>query len=135
DENIVLARIEENLAERLPAYMLPAFIELLQALPLTPNGKVDRKALPEPAIKRKAFVAPENETERKLKHLWQSLLAQDNISTLDNFFELGGQSLLATRLMSQIRESLGVDLPLRVLFEQPTIQGLAKTIDNNQMQS
>jgi amino acid adenylation domain-containing protein len=119
------------LAERLPEYMVPAAFVVLPALPLTPNGKVDRKALPAPDRPRAeaaAFVAPSDPVEELLAGLWREVLGIEQIGVRDSFFELGGHSLLATQVRSRVRDLLGVDLPLRKLFEAPTISRLARAV-------
>ncbi|MDB6017107.1 MAG: amino acid adenylation domain protein [Pedosphaera sp.] len=98
-------------------------------MPLTPNGKVGRRKLPAPEVIRAelegAFVAPKNPLEEALATIWREILGVEKIGTADNFFELGGHSLLATQLVSRLREVFKVDLPLRLLFEAPTIRQLA----------
>ena len=124
--------LRDFLKQKLPEYMIPAGFIRLDKLPLTPNGKLDRKALPAPdnAQLRSAedHVAPRDPTERTLARLWENLLKLDKIGVHDNFFELGGHSLIATRLASQIRKEFDVEIPLRSIFENPTIQGLALQI-------
>ncbi len=121
--------LRNHLQERLPDYMIPGAFVLLDAFPLTPNGKIDRKALPAPSINHSAqathFVAPRTATERTLADIWSLLLGSERIGVHDNFFALGGHSLLATQVASRIRQTLGVDLPLRRFFETPTIADLA----------
>ncbi|MGZ4107685.1 MAG: non-ribosomal peptide synthetase, partial [Tumebacillaceae bacterium] len=121
------------LKKRLPDYMVPAHYMLLEQLPLTPNGKVDRKALPAPdgasLATSREYVAPTTPTEQLLAGLWEELLSVEQISVYDSFFELGGHSLLATRVVSQIRKSFAVELPVRTLFEHATISELAVLID------
>ncbi|HVR96633.1 MAG TPA: condensation domain-containing protein, partial [Thermoanaerobaculia bacterium] len=121
------------LAGSLPEYMLPAAWVWLEALPLTPNGKVDRKALPRPDADRPdlaaVFVAPRNELERSLAAAWREVLGTEEVGIHDNFFDLGGHSLLGTRLMSRVESRLGVALPLRALFEAPTVEALAARIE------
>jgi acyl-coenzyme A synthetase/AMP-(fatty) acid ligase len=121
--------IQEQLARRLPVYMVPAEIQVLAALPLGPSGKVDRKALRAAAgpVQREP-VAPRTETEIRLAGIWTELLGQP-VSADDNFFELGGHSLLATQVASRIRQSFGIELPLTALFEHPSLQALAREID------
>ena len=120
--------------ERLPHYMVPSVFERLDKLPLTPNGKIDRRALPPPRALRPnldiAVVKPRTPVERKLVEIWQVLLGIDEIGVHDNFFELGGQSLLATQIVSRIRDQLNIELPLQHVFERPTVAELAKAIEN-----
>jgi amino acid adenylation domain-containing protein len=120
------------LAERLPDYMLPAAFVRLDALPLTINGKVDRARLPVPELGRRTleqeFVAPQTPLEQELAVIWATLLQVDQISRHDNFFALGGHSLLATRLIARVRQHTQLELPLRSLFEAPTVAGLAERI-------
>ena len=123
----------KHLLGRLPEYMAPSAYVRLDALPLTPNGKVDRRALPAPAKDRadeESYVAPRTPTEELLAALWAGVLDIDRVGTHENFFELGGHSLLATQVMSRIREAFHADLPLRALFEHPTVAGLAADIDH-----
>ena len=126
-------QLRAYLGERLPDYMVPSAIVLLDALPLTPNGKVDRAALPPPEHSRPeladAFVAPRTPVEETLASIWADVLRLDRIGVNDSFFEIGGHSLLATQVMSRVREAFGCELPLRVLFETPTIAGLAGSLE------
>ncbi|KPX63068.1 Syringopeptin synthetase C, partial [Pseudomonas syringae pv. lapsa] len=119
------------LQEQLPAHMIPVAYVLLDALPLTPNGKLDRKALPAPdadALIRRGYEAPQGETETLLARIWSDLLSVERISRHDQFFELGGHSLLAMRLISQIRQQMGVELSLAALFAHPELSALALAI-------
>jgi acyl carrier protein len=128
-----------HLKERLPEYMVPSAFVGLEALPLTPNGKVDRKALPAPehsAITlESAYVAPRTPVEEALAEIWGEVLRVERVGIHDNFFELGGHSLLATRLMSRLRDAFGVELPLRTLFEEPNIGGLAVVVTSHAEQA
>ncbi|REG14197.1 amino acid adenylation domain-containing protein, partial [Archangium gephyra] len=114
----------------LPEYMVPSAVVMLAALPLTPNGKVDRKALPAPEQERvrEGHEAPRTETERKLASLWAEVLHQEKVGLGEDFFALGGHSLLATQLVSRVREAFGVELPLRTVFEAPTVERLAARV-------
>src|SRR5262249_32262355 len=111
-------------------YMVPAYIVPLQAMPLTPNGKLDRSALPvaEPT-RAGGHDAPRTAVEEEVAAIWARVLAVERVGTDENFFELGGHSLLATRVMSRIRGAFQVEIPLRVLFEAPTVRGLAERIE------
>ncbi|MBI0329292.1 non-ribosomal peptide synthase/polyketide synthase [Burkholderia plantarii] len=116
------------LRETLPDHMVPGAFVFLDALPLTPNGKLDRHALPAPdadASGSHAYEAPANDTERALARIWQALIGVERVGRHDHFFELGGHSLLAIRLISQVREQLGVELPLAELFTHPSLSALA----------
>jgi amino acid adenylation domain-containing protein len=119
-----------GLAERLPAYMVPAAWVRLESLPLNANGKVDRRALPEPqaASLPESNGAPNTETQRALVALWSDVLKRDAVGIHANFFELGGHSLLAIRLLGRIAKQFGVRLSLRALFDAPTIEQLAELL-------
>ncbi len=125
--------LRDYLRERMPEYMVPSAIMSLDELPLTPNGKIDRKALPVPELSRdelsSEFVAPRNEDEEKLTAIVGELLNIKKVGVHDNFFELGGHSLLATQFMSRLRETFGVELPLRTLFERPTVAEIAEAVE------
>jgi len=126
-------KLQRHLRARLPAYMVPAIFEVLPRLPTLPSGKVDRKALLElqlPAmLSERDLVGPRNEIETLLFRLWEDVLGRPARNVHDNFFEMGGHSLLATRLVSRIRAALDMELPIRSLFERPTIAGLAERIE------
>jgi acyl carrier protein len=117
------------LQQRLPDFMVPSAFVVLEELPLSPNGKVDRRLLPppvgEPSDSGESFVAPRGPIEELLAGIWAAVLRIDRVGIHDNFFELGGHSLLATQVVSRILTTLGVELPLRVIFEAPTVAGLA----------
>jgi len=129
------SELRNFLKDKLPDHMVPAVFVVLDALPLTTNGKVDRSALPPPDGQRpelaEVFVACRTPTEELLAEIWGQVLGVERIGVHDNFFELGGHSLLATQAVSRIREAFQVEMPLRRLFEAPTIVGLAETIDQN----
>ena len=124
------------LAERLPHFMVPAHFATVDALPRLPNGKVDRSALPEvgegapaPATgSGERWVAPRNAREQALAELWSEVLGVERVGAHDDFFALGGHSLLVSRLLLALRRSFGVELPLRSVFETPTLAGLAERL-------
>ncbi|MCP4659863.1 MAG: amino acid adenylation domain-containing protein, partial [bacterium] len=128
----LVPRLREHLKQHLPEPMLPAAYVLLEALPLTPNDKVDRGALPPPegrSESEESYLAPRTATERKLAEVWSEVLGPERIGVHDDFFDLGGHSLLATQVISRVRESFSMELPLRTLFEGPTIAELAAAVD------
>ncbi|MBS1191756.1 MAG: amino acid adenylation domain [Rhodocyclaceae bacterium] len=133
-EVLTPALLRRYLAESLPAYMVPPSFMLLERLPLNANGKVDRLALPAHRVEGTAPVreheAPRTETEKTLAGLWSEVLQVEPIGIHDDFFDLGGQSLLAIKAVARIRDVFEVDLPLRNLFEYPTVAGLAEVIDS-----
>ncbi|HZI16055.1 MAG TPA: condensation domain-containing protein, partial [Myxococcus sp.] len=126
--------LRQALKQHLPEYMVPAAIALLPALPLTPSGKVDRKALPAlegtEVARTREYVAPHAGVEEQLAAMWAELLRVGRVGRHDDFFELGGHSLLATQLVSRVRAVLGVEIPLRVLFETPTLEALARHVEH-----
>ncbi|RCL26419.1 non-ribosomal peptide synthetase [Pseudomonas sp. AFG_SD02_1510_Pfu_092] len=114
--------LQAHLGLHLPEHMVPKTYVMLGALPLTPNGKLDRKALPAPVRERRAsYRAPRNEREAALAALWAEVLGVEQVGLDDNFFELGGHSLTATRLVSRLRSSLGMEVPVRALFQHSTL--------------
>jgi amino acid adenylation domain-containing protein len=124
--------LRSALRQKLPDYMLPSAIVLLDSLPLTPNGKLDRKALPAPDQNRpeldETYTAPRTPTEDILAKIWAEVLKIEKVGIQDNFFNLGGHSLLATQVVSRIRDPFQMDIPLRTLFEKPTVEELAIAI-------
>ena len=126
--------LRASLKTMLPDYMLPTAFIQLNTLPLTANGKVNRRALPPPDRTHRTFTAtpavlPRTPLEELVAEVWADLLKVDQIGVHDNFFVLGGHSLLATQLLSRLRNILELDIPLRALFEYPTIAQLAREID------
>ena len=117
---------------QLPDHMVPSTFMVLDSLPRTPNGKVDRRALPLPDQHRPdlkdVFVAPRTPTEQSLAGIWADLLRVERVGIHDNFFELGGHSLLGTQFISRVRHAFEVELPLRALFDHPTIEGVAREL-------
>ena len=115
----------------LPEYMIPSSFVVLEALPLTVHGKVDRKALPSPETPRsepESFVAPRSEVEERLAAIWSEVLGIESVGVRDDFFLLGGHSLSAARILSRVRDALGASLSLSVIFETPTIEGMAAAV-------
>jgi amino acid adenylation domain-containing protein len=130
DPDTTLAELRELVKSVLPAYMVPADFVLLTALPLTATGKLDRRALPEPATSgdNEGYAPPETATEELLAEIWAELLGRGRVGIFDNFFDLGGHSLLAPQVFARIEESFQLELPLRALFEAPTVAQLANLI-------
>jgi amino acid adenylation domain-containing protein len=129
----VVAELRTFLKERLPEYMIPGAFVVLDHLPLTLNGKVDRGALPAPQPQQEAeqrgYEAPRNPVEGVVAGIFLEVLKMERVGIHDNFFELGGHSLLATKIMSRVRHTFHVELPLRALFESPNISGLSVQIE------
>ena len=126
------AGLRRFVSAALPDYMVPASIRRADSLPRTPNGKIDRAGLPHVPATRLAlshdYVAPRDDEERGVAAVWSDLLGVEEIGVHDDFFELGGHSLLAMRVMARLRAEAGVELPVRVLFESPTVAGLAARV-------
>ncbi|MBH0779872.1 non-ribosomal peptide synthetase [Nocardia bovistercoris] len=129
DHDIDPAEVAESARLRLPGYMVPASITVLDTMPVTPAGKIDRKALPEPVFTaRAASRAPRSEAERRVAAVFGEVLGRPVAGVEDSFFDIGGNSLLATRLAAALHAEFGVDLPVRELFEAPTVAGVAERI-------
>ena len=125
--------LRSHLTATLPEYMVPAAYVHLERLPLTPNGKLDRKALPAPdsdAYATRGYEAPLGETESILAAIWSDLLRVEQVGRHDNFFELGGHSLLAVRVISQLRQVLGIEVALNHLFTYPVLADFARSLEN-----
>jgi acyl carrier protein len=131
-----ITELRRFLKEKLPGYMVPSVFVRLNAMPLTPNGKVDRRALPTPGTDRpklaQSFVAPRNPVEEVLAHIWGQVLNLEQVGVYDNFFDLGGHSLLATQLISRIHKTFRLALPVRSLFEAPTVTDLAEALSQHE---
>jgi amino acid adenylation domain-containing protein len=132
NKTLTIKDLHRFLKQKLPDTMVPSAFVPLDTMPLTPNGKVDRRALPAPEDQRleleASYIAPRTEVERTITNIWQDVLHIEKAGIHDNFFELGGHSLLATQFISRLREAFQVELPLRSLFETPTVAELAITI-------
>ncbi|HEY2738831.1 MAG TPA: condensation domain-containing protein, partial [Thermoanaerobaculia bacterium] len=133
-EDLSGSALREHLKARLPDYMVPAQVVLLEALPLTANGKLDRRWLAEQApggeaVSGTAWRSPRTPAEEILAGIFSQVLAVEQVGAEDGFFALGGHSLLATQLLSRLREAFAVELPMRVIFEHPTVAGLAREIE------
>jgi acyl carrier protein len=131
--NPSIPELRQHLRNKLPDYMAPAVFMILDALPLTPTGKVDRRALPAPDQSRpdlaEACVGPRNPAEERLVGIWAEALGLEKVGVYDNFFDLGGHSLLAVRVVNRMRDAFEIELPIRRIFEMPTIAQLAEAID------
>jgi amino acid adenylation domain-containing protein len=129
-----LADLQTALRAKVPEYMIPAAFVFLDKLPQTPNGKIDRKALPQPDLGGAAdeYVAPRTDTERAMAELWCTVLGVERVGATDDFFRLGGHSLKAAQLNAKVRERFNVILPLRNVFEDPTVGGISRLVDKLQ---
>ncbi|MFY9573150.1 MAG: amino acid adenylation domain-containing protein [Blastocatellia bacterium] len=132
-QSIRTAELRSFLKERLPEHMIPSVFVEMERMPLSPNGKLDRRALPAPGAARpdleQTFVGPRNYIEETLNAIWIEVLKIDRVGINDNFFDLGGHSLLATQMISRLRKQFDIELPLRSLFENPTIAELGESVD------
>jgi acyl carrier protein len=123
-----VADLRRHLKAELPEHMVPAAFVVLETLPLTPSGKTDRRALPAPdapGAPEESYVAPDTAAERRLAGIWAEVLRVERIGARDDFFALGGHSLLAAQVVSRVRQAFGAELPLRAVFERPTVAELA----------
>ena len=130
----ISSELRQFLTNQLPAYLVPNTFVILNSLPLTPSGKCDRRSLPVPETQAlsERYIAPQSPTEEILAQIWAQVLKVERVGREDNFFELGGHSLLATQVMSRLRETFQVELPLRSLFTAPTIAALTLEIEQSQ---
>ncbi|WP_460064899.1 non-ribosomal peptide synthase/polyketide synthase [Pseudomonas sp. S2_H08] len=138
DEHLDSAELHAQMHARLPEYMVPTAWVQLDVLPLNNNGKVDRKALPAPtqeALLSRAYEAPANPLEASLAQVWAEVLQVGQVGRYDNFFELGGHSLLAMRMLSQVRQQLGVELALADLFANPELAAVAEVLSQAERSS
>jgi amino acid adenylation domain-containing protein len=128
--------VRRFLKEHLPEHMTPATLTALECLPLTANGKIDERALPDPdkaaAAGTSRFVPPRDPSEERLVEIWKEVLGVERVGIHEDFFDLGGHSLLATQVISRVQSALQVQLPLRVIFEAPTVAGLAEALSRSQ---
>jgi acyl carrier protein len=133
-----ISELQRFLRMKLPDHMVPSAFMVLERMPLTPSGKLDRRALPTPGNSRPEldtpFTEPRTTREQELARIWGEVLSLDRVGIHDNFFELGGHSLKATQVMSRLSAAFHVELPLRALFESPTIAGLAAIITQRQIE-
>ncbi|HZI19964.1 MAG TPA: phosphopantetheine-binding protein, partial [Pyrinomonadaceae bacterium] len=130
-EALTGAEVRERLRRELPEYMVPWAVVGLDAMPLSPNGKVDRKALPAPEGDSQVrevtpYVEPRTDVERAVAEVWRELLGVEQVGVNDNFFDLGGHSLLAVQSLSRLRDRMRVEVPVKLFFEVPTVDGVAK---------
>ena len=132
ESNLTVEELQHYLKARVPDYLVPSGMVVLAKLPLTANGKLDRQALPSPeefAARTRSFEPPQTPLEQTLTGIWEQVLRRTRIGRNDNFFDIGGHSLLATQIISRVREQCRVEMPVRTLFEQPTIALLSSTIE------
>ena len=130
DETVAID-IQQRLQTTLPDYMVPAAVVLIDALPVTANGKLDRSKLPAPSLQREtvdAFVPPRTPVEEDIAAMWRDLLRLERVGVHQNFFDAGGHSLLATQLISRVRSAFRIELPLRAVYEAPTLAGIAARV-------
>jgi acyl carrier protein len=128
-----VTELRHFLAQQLPNYMVPAVFVILASMPMTPNGKIDRRALPAPEASLvsgpESYVPPRTPIEQELAKMWVDILKVEQVGIHDNFFDLGGHSLSATRLVSRVRDTFQIELPLQSIFEAQTVAELAQTIE------
>ena len=129
---VEIGDLRAYLERRLPAYMVPAALVVLERLPLSLNGKLERTALPAPDWEKLGhahrYVEPQTPVEELLAKVWAQVLGLEQVGIHDNFFELGGHSLLATQMISRVRDTFRMQVPLQALFAAPTVAGLAEAL-------
>lgn len=130
-ENLNVNEVRDHLKQRVPEYMIPSVLLVLESMPLTNSGKLDRKKLPVPSAGAQGcpYVAPSNEIEERLCEIWSKVLGVKTIGVNDNFFELGGQSILAMQIIRRINQAFKLDLPMRSIFQESTVSGLAMLVE------
>ncbi|MDJ0598953.1 MAG: amino acid adenylation domain-containing protein [Crocosphaera sp.] len=131
EQSLTSSELRKFLKQKLPDYMIPSVIALLETLPLTPNGKIDRRALPKPNLEQYRqvdFVAPRTAAEEAIANIMAAVLGLKQVGIHDNFFELGGQSLLATQVIARLQQTFKIELPLRSLLKSPTVAGLSEAL-------
>ncbi|MGF7036753.1 acyl carrier protein, partial [Paenibacillus mucilaginosus] len=131
DRELTAGVLREALSAQLPSYMVPTYFVQLERMPLSANGKIDRKLLPAPEASVQsatAYAAPRTELEAKLAAVWAEVLGLPQVGVTDNFFDIGGHSLRATTLVSRIHRTLEVELPLKEVFQHPTVEAMARVI-------
>lgn len=128
--------LRKFLSQKLPDYMIPSYFIPLDSLPLTPYGKIDRRLLPDPGRSRPALAtamaAPRNEVEKELTQIWAEVLTLDKIGIRDNFFDLGGDSLSASRIVASVLQRFQLEIPLKAIFQSPTVTDMAMVIAEHQ---
>jgi len=134
-QDLDVKAVKSACQEHLPEYMVPSQLVLLDEMPVTPSGKISRRLLPVPerSDQSNEYIAPRNDVETALAGLWQEVLGTERIGVLDDFFELGGHSLLATQLISRIRDAFGIELPLKYVFRNSTVEALGEQISALQL--
>jgi len=132
DDGVASEELRSHLASRLPEFMIPSAIALIDELPRTPSGKIDRLSLPDPETlidaSRPAYAPLQGAVQEAVAAVWSQALGVERVGAQDDFFELGGHSLLATQTVAQLRSDFAIDLPLHALFIAPTVEGLAAEI-------
>ena len=135
EQELTIQELKDYLSRKLPDYMIPSYFMNLDKLPFTSNGKIDRKSLPEPHVNMGTgteYETPSTDIEKKLVKIWEEVLEAEKVGVNDSFFDLGGHSLIATTLVSNIHKELNFEIPLREIFNTPTVKEIAQYIENAQ---